>query len=299
MKLMINPHIYNLEEFAAQNNIQDVYGAAVACMAIDPEAFRHMHAPGTTPTFYSIVLILDGWQEYLANNQNLKLEMHDLFVTLPYISYFFNTCSNDVASAHLLIEKNYFDEILSMDGQFRDTVEMEIFSAMPVFHLSESKAADFLTLFRQIQKVISQPHLYKNEMVKYLVHIGQLFLAELISGHEVNTHDLKHKDNIFRIFIHLASRYFRKERQVQFYADRMNITSTYLSRTVRELTGNTVYGYLSHFLFNEICIQLKTTEKTISEIAFDLNFSDQSALTNFFRAKTGMSPLAYRKNQKQ
>ena len=41
--------------------------------------------------------------------------------------------------------------------------------------------------------------------------------------------------------------------------------------------------------------QLKTTEKTISEIADELNFNDQSALTNFFRTKAGMSPLSYRK----
>ena len=85
---------------------------------------------------------------------------------------------------------------------------------------------------------------------------------------------------------------------MQFYADRMNITTTYLSRVVKELTGNTVLGYLSNFLYNEICIQLKTTEKSISEIALDLRFNDQSALTNFFRAKTGISPLAYRKNAK-
>ena len=122
--------------------------------------------------------------------------------------------------------------------------------------------------------------------------------TELISGQEINTHDLKHKDNILKVFLHLASRHFRKERQLQFYADNMNISPTYLSRTIKELTGNTVLGYLSNFLYNEICIQLKTSEKTINEIAFDLNFSDQSALTNFFRSKSGISPIAYRKGRR-
>jgi AraC-like DNA-binding protein len=36
---------------------------------------------------------------------------------------------------------------------------------------------------------------------------------------------------------------------------------------------------------------------TISEIADELNFSDQSALTNFFRTKAGITPLAYRKGK--
>lgn len=133
-------------------------------------------------------------------------------------------------------------------------------------------------------------------MIRYQLSFCVLMMVELTSGFEVNTHDIKHKDNILKIFLHLASRHFRKERQVQFYADHMNISPTYLSRTIKELTGNTVMGYLSNFLFNEICIQLKTTDKTISEIAFDLNFSDQSALTNFFRSKSNVSPMAYRKS---
>jgi AraC-like DNA-binding protein len=113
----------------------------------------------------------------------------------------------------------------------------------------------------------------------------------------VNTHDLKHKENIFKIFIHLAARNFRKERQVRFYADNLNITPTYLSRVVKELSGNTVYGYLSNFLYNEICMLLKTTDMTMIEISEELNFNDQSAFTNFFKQKAGMTPLAYRKGK--
>ena len=134
-------------------------------------------------------------------------------------------------------------------------------------------------------------------MVKYLVHIAQLFLAELLYGETVSTHDLKHKENIFMIFIHLATQNYRKERQVKFYADKMNITTTYLSRTVREVSGNTVLNYLSSFLYNEICRLLKTTPMSINEIALELNFNDQSALTNFFKSKSGMSPLTYRRQK--
>ena len=294
---MNHTYIYNLEEFATMNKISDNYGAAVACIETDRHVFSRMKAPGSIPSFYSIVLIVDGWQEYLANNNKVKLEMNDLFVTLPFISYFFNTCSQEVSSIHLLIEKNYFDDLINQNEHFRDTTPMEIFSTIPVFHLGETKAASFFQMMLDIKKTIINPHLYKDEIIKYQLSICLLMLAELISGHEVNTHDIKYKDNILKIFLHLASRNFRKERQVQFYADRLNISSTYLSRTIKELTGNTVYGYLSNFLFNEICIQLKTTEKTISKIADDLNFSDQAALTNFFRTKSGVSPLAYRKKK--
>lgn len=243
-----------------------------------------------------IVLMVDGWETYQVNGSPLKLEMHDLFVKMPYDSFTFSDSSAEVSSLHLLAEKNYFDEILSQGDQKWDDSTMDIFSSFPVFHLDETKAASFFQSLDNIRRSILLPHLYKGEIIKYQLHIIQLMLAELISGNETNTHDLKHKDNILKIFLHLASRNFKKERQIQFYADHLNVSSTYLSRTIKELTGNTVFSHLSNFLYNEICIQLKTTDKTISEIADELNFSDQSALTNFFRTKAGMSPLSYRKS---
>ncbi len=293
---MSTPYIYNLEEFAQQNGIRDVYGASVGCFSSDANILKHMKQPGIQPSFYSMVLMIDGWHEYHASHHLLRVEMNDLFVTLPYFSYIFSNCSGEVNAIHLLIEKNFFDELIMQNEQLKDTDRMDIFSTIPVFHLNESQADAFFRVFHSLQRTIVNPHLYKNEMIKYQLNICLLMLAELLSGHEVNTHDLKHKDNILRIFLHLASRHFRKERQLQFYADQMNVSTTYLSRTIKEMTGNTVFGYLSNFLYNEICIQLKTTDKTISEIADDLYFSDQSALTNFFRSKTGCSPLSYRKN---
>ena len=289
--------IYNLEEFAATNGLQ-TFGAGLVCYWADRELLSRIEHPATASSFYMIVLMVDGWETYQVNGSPLKLEMHDLFVKMPYDSFTFCDSSAEVLSLHLLVEKNYFDEILCQGEQKWDDSMMDIFGSFPVFHLDETKTASFLQSLDNILKSIQRPHLYKDEIIKYQISILQLMLAELISGNAINTHDLKHKDNLLKIFLHLASRNFKHERQVQFYADRMNITTTYLSRVVKELTGNTVLGYLSNFLYNEICIQLKTTEKSISEIALDLRFNDQSALTNFFRAKTGISPLAYRKNAK-
>ena len=64
---------------------------------------------------------------------------------------------------------------------------------------------------------------------------------------------------------------------------------------MKEVSGNTVYGYLSGFVYNEACNLLKTTDKTIGEISDELGFKDQSAFTNFFKQKSGVSPKSYRR----
>ena len=289
--------IYNLEEFTEQNDIDGLFGSALVCFTADRDVMRRVVHPGLG-SFYSINLIVDGWEVYLINGHRVRLEMHDLFVKQPYDNFAVEDCSEEVSSIHLLVEKNYFDSLIANHEHFKGQNPIELFSSMPVVHLGEMQAASFYQMMSNIQRTIVTPHLYKSEMIKYQLNICLFMLAELISGNEINTHDLKHKDNILKIFLHLASRNFKRERQVQFYADHLNLSVTYLSRTIKELTGNTVLSYLSNFLYNEICIQLKTTDKTISEIADELNFSDQSALTNFFRTKAGVSPLAYRKSKK-
>ena len=114
------PFIYNLEEFAQQNGICDVYGASVGCFSSDTNILKRLKQPGRQPSFYSIVLMIDGWHEYSVGNHLLKVEMNDLFITLPYYSYLFSNCSAEVNAIHLLVEKNFFDELIMQNEQLKD-----------------------------------------------------------------------------------------------------------------------------------------------------------------------------------
>ena len=176
----------------------------------------------------------------------------------------------------------------------QDIFQRNILDKYIYFDITEAKISELLGIISQIEKTISQPHIYKKEMLSFLVHLAQMHINELIDTTSNELYDMKHKENIFKIFIHLASNNFKRERQINFYADRMNITPTYLSRIVREVSGNTVCGYLQSFLYSEACKMLKMTDKTIGEISTELKFNEQSAFTKFFKLKSGISTKAYR-----
>ena len=290
---------YNLQEVNDYYHIKETFGAIISCLTTDRDFITLAPPEGMSVSCYSIVLIVDGRQDYLVDNEHIGLEMHDLMILPPHCHITYTGNSQEVNAIHLLLDAQYYDEILEMDDNLHMQLPHEVIRSHAVFHLDESKAAEFYELFQQIRKAIRQPHIYKGEMLKHYVHVWQLFLAEMIYGSHIAPQDIKHKENLFKIFIHLATRNFRKERQIKFYADQLNITTTYLSRTVKELSGNTVYGYLSSFLYNEICKMLKSTDMTMSDIADELNFNDQSALSNFFKQKSGMTPLAYRKSRRR
>jgi AraC-like DNA-binding protein len=206
----------------------------------------------------------------------------------------FVKCTNELDGYFLFCETNFYNNILENDPNMQDILQRNILDSYLYFDITEAKISELLGIIMQVEKTISQPHIYKTEMLSFLVHLAQMHINELIDSTSNELHDMKHKENIFKIFIHLASNNFKRERQINFYADRMNITSTYLSRIVREVSGNTVCGYLQSFLYSEACKMLKMTDKTIGEISTELKFNDQSAFTKFFKQKSGISPKAYR-----
>jgi AraC family transcriptional regulator, transcriptional activator of pobA len=61
-----------------------------------------------------------------------------------------------------------------------------------------------------------------------------------------------------------------------------------------QISGTTVNDHITSLLYKEICNLLKQSDLTMGEIADYLHFNDQSALTNFFKTRAGMTPLAYR-----
>ena len=134
-------------------------------------------------------------------------------------------------------------------------------------------------------------------MIKSMFNVLKLIIDELPYEQCSITHDLGHKKEVYEIFLHHLYRNFRKERQIRFYADKLNVSTAYLSRLVKEISGSTVNDHVSSLLYKEICNLLKQSDMTMGEIADSLHFSDQNALSNFFKLRSGMSPLAYR-NQK-
>ncbi|HVO74113.1 MAG TPA: helix-turn-helix domain-containing protein [Ignavibacteriaceae bacterium] len=95
-------------------------------------------------------------------------------------------------------------------------------------------------------------------------------------------------------FKRMVERNFLKMREVQQYAEKQHISPKHLSDSVKEIFGKSPKDLINDMLLLEAKVQLGSTDKTITEIALELNFSDQSHFTNFIKRNIGCSPLEYR-----
>ena len=86
---------------------------------------------------------------------------------------------------------------------------------------------------------------------------------------------------------------------VEDIAKHLNMDRTTLSKKFKRALGFNISSYIMRRKLEEAKSLLTYTDKTISEISEYLCFSTQSYFQNVFKAKYGMTPKEYRKNQKK
>ena len=137
-----------------------------------------------------------------------------------------------------------------------------------------------------------------NSFEQKLLLIGLTYrLCGIYSRKLVNRRDtVGHKDETFIRLIGLIEQNYRRERGVEFYADKLCLSPKYLSNLSKSVSGYTVQELVFKAIVREAISLLKNTQKTVLEISEELNFPNASYFGTFFRKQTGMSPMQMRRN---
>lgn len=83
---------------------------------------------------------------------------------------------------------------------------------------------------------------------------------------------------------------------VQYMADALHVSPAYLSGLLKAWTGQSTQHYLHDKLLAKAKVQLSTTALSVSEIAYALGFEHPQSFSKLFKAKTNLSPLAFRES---
>lgn len=100
--------------------------------------------------------------------------------------------------------------------------------------------------------------------------------------------------DLFQRFVALVHKHCTEQREVAFYADRLCISTRYLSTIIRSVAHSTAKEFIDRSVVLEIKMLLGSTELSVQEIAYRLHFPDQSYLGRFFKKHTGVSPTEFR-----
>ena len=186
-------------------------------------------------------------------------------------------------------------------------VESQLFMRKnPCVSLSGEQCAHFEYLLNNLwdrinaedcQKENVQYQHLKLELIKSM---GQTICYEILNMYFTNQplQPLQQgkKDVVFQNFMLSLFRFYRKERDVSFYARMQHITPRYFSAIIKEKTGDSALQWIVRMVITEAKQLLEESDLSIKEIADQLNFPTQSFFGKYFKQYVGVSPKEYRNN---
>ncbi|GIN70026.1 hypothetical protein J14TS2_05010 [Bacillus sp. J14TS2] len=107
------------------------------------------------------------------------------------------------------------------------------------------------------------------------------------------SHNYTLRDNIME---YIQKQYKSHDFSLDSIADHCQISSSYVSRFIREQTGVTFTQFVWELRMQECKEQLVNTNRTIKEIVMNIGYMDVSNFTRKFRKEEGITPSQYRKN---
>lgn len=103
------------------------------------------------------------------------------------------------------------------------------------------------------------------------------------------------KLTLLRSFQQLIDKHFRTIKLPKDYADLLYITPNHLNALCQDLLGKTTGDLIRDRLLLEAKRLLTNADMTVTEIAYDLNFQDNSYFNRFFKKNVGVTPDDFRK----
>ena len=174
------------------------------------------------------------------------------------------------------------------------------FGAHPVLDIAPEECTALRELLQFIERETGLPQQrFSDETIGQLLaaliyKTGNILDRQLALHPEAQARTQDRAEVYFRNFIQLLGNHFRSERSVGFYARQLCITPKYLTTLVKRASGKSVSEWIDIYVTLEAKTLLRFSNRSVQQVAYALNFPNQSFFGSYFRRTTGMSPSEFR-----
>lgn len=206
--------------------------------------------------------------------------------------------------------QQYFKaDVIAISPDFMRRINIDIKNMIPLFlkfvenpalTLTPEESRSMRGMIAQIERETRGPETHFSfDIVSGLIaatiyKVGDIMYHYLAEHPEGQNNSHNRAEEYFKQFTHLLGEHFREERSVGFYARQLCITPKYLTTLIKRISGQSVSEWIDNYVILEAKTLLKYSTMSIQEIAYYLNFPNQSFFGSYFKRNTGMSPSQYK-----
>lgn len=109
----------------------------------------------------------------------------------------------------------------------------------------------------------------------------------------------KTHNTTFKNFLKILEENFRRPEGVEFYAEKLFMSARNLNKICHQIMQMSVSEIIETRKLIEAKNMLINTDRSISEIGFDLGYNEKAYFTNVFKKRTGQTPSEFREEMKK
>ena len=245
-----------------------------------------------------MVLCVRGEVSFSSHMSEYKLNANQLFISSASVFQFH---SMEGSEFYMLAFSSEFLAAMNVDVRFVARMVSQLRSNAYIARIGDEDMRGVTRFFDTLHEQHTSKELSEYaELSLRHVYCAMIYrIADAVIGKDSAMSLMGVKDRsseYFEKLMTLLSENYREQRNVEFYADKLNISSKHLSRVIRNFTGKSVHQWIDEFVALEIKNLLKYSNMSIQQISYHLNFPNPSFMGQYFKRITGMTPGDYKKS---
>ncbi|MHA4808216.1 helix-turn-helix domain-containing protein [Flavitalea flava] len=246
--------------------------------------------------FYRIGLTLQGHCDVQLGLEHFTHQPGTVNCTIPNQLFSKSNISGDIFGYYVLFNPGFLDGLIP-DNRIAEEFPFFSHSGVPFFRMEPivvSRIEDFL--LRMNDELQGNKPGKEKAIQLYLYLILLEMKRSYVQQGLGNYSDIPETSALVIKFKKLVNQHYLNKQQVSEYADMLHVTPNHLNRTVKEISGKPASGHITDMIALEARALLKYTDLSLAEITYQLQFSEPSSFSRFFKKEAGMTPLEYREN---
>ena len=242
----------------------------------------------------------EGETSLTSNLQEFRLKKNSLFIFNP--KDILQVQSNDRFKAHLIVITPDFLKRINIDTKRMMPLFLQ-FGSLPCMELTHKECTSLRSFISMVEQELEGPETdFAVEIIGGLIaatiyKVGDILTHYLTEHPEVDSPMHNRAEEYFKQFTELLGEHYKHERSVGFYARQLCITPKYLTTLIKRISGKSVSEWIDSYVILEAKTLLKYSNMSVQEIAYYLNFPNQSFFGSYFKRNAGMSPSQYKAKQ--
>ena len=239
----------------------------------------------------------EGETSLTSNLQEFRLKKDSLFIFSP--KHILQVQSNNRFKAHLIVIAPDFLKRINIDIKRMMPLFLQ-FGSLPCMELTHAESQSLRSFISMVEQELKGSETdFSSEIIGGLIaatiyKVGDILTHYLTEHPEVDSPIHNRAEEYFRQFTELLGEHYKHERSVGFYARQLCITPKYLTTLIKRISGKSVSEWIDNYVILEAKTLLKYSNMSVQEIAYYLNFPNQSFFGSYFKRNAGMSPSQYK-----